>query len=97
MAGATGRISGAYNADAATGPIIVSSDGAAYPVKRPTAPGKAAGRAKSPKPTRYRPDFSFTTDIGPTVSIPGGHYVKCEFQSPSVAEKALKLLYKQVS
>ena len=46
-------------------------------------------------PPRPRP--TFTTDVGPGVNVPGGHYLKVIFLSVTDLSDTLKPLYEDVS
>lgn len=93
--GHAGQVSNMIEAeDADDGPVIVSSDGRSFTARRPA---KRLLDTIGPRAMLPRRSFNFTTDTGPGVDVPGGHYIRIDFQSPSELEKTLKALYERVS
>ena len=86
-------------ADDAEGPVIVSSD-----LPPPSKPDKGKGKAvQQPIGTRganfspTRPRAIFTTDVGPDVLVPGGHYIKIANAPVRQIDWTFDCLYRFVS
>ena len=86
--------------EATTGPVIVSSTPNSYSATRPNGQGKAVQKpvgtpVEHAKPKRAKTIFS--TDVGPNITVPGGHYMKMEHLPTTDVEHTLKKLCEDVS
>ena len=79
---------------ATTGPVIVSSTKNAASAIRQNGPGEAV---QHPVGTPKRAKTVFSTDVGPNITVPGGHYMKMESLAAAEAEHTLKTLCEDVS
>ena len=89
-----------YKSDADDGPLIVSSDGTSYPANRLNGPGKAVQKpvgTRGEQATPKRAKKIFSTDTGPNIKLPGGHYMKIENLAAADVTRTLKVLGEEVS
>lgn len=87
------------NSEADHGPVIVSSTGPSFSGRHPKGQTKTTqlpvGTPAS-KSVITRPPVTFSTDVGPGIAVPGGHYMKIDDFPRGEIDGILKKLCEEV-
>ena len=86
------------NSEADEGPVVVSSSILPSGPKKDKGKGRAVQEPIGTRGENVSPGrVYYTTDVGPNVVCPGGHYIKIEHVSVKELSQSLEALYGKVS